>query len=110
MAHSLFVLQPLSVCNCLAATWNDATVAVKVICGLGGNKAAGLHAKREASLSSDLRHPNIVHTFFQSTRSVPIVESPTLEVRKSVADLEGGLYCGSFEILRLEFPVLWYSA
>eukprot|EP00210_Caulerpa_lentillifera_P006094 g5822.t1 len=51
------------------ATWNGATVAVKVVVH-DGLSYLGTSAQREASLSSDLHHPNIVQTFLQITREI----------------------------------------
>jgi len=51
------------------ATWNGATVAVKVIVH-DGLSFRGAAAQREALLSSNLHHPNIVQTFVQTTREI----------------------------------------
>ncbi|GMH44611.1 hypothetical protein BSKO_12563 [Bryopsis sp. KO-2023] len=48
------------------ATWNGATVAVKVISHSGGSTT---FAHREAIISTDLHHPNVVQTFLQTTRN-----------------------------------------
>lgn len=48
------------------ATWNGATVAVKVISHSGGSTT---FAHREAIISTDLHHPNVVQTFLQTTRT-----------------------------------------
>lgn len=52
------------------ATWNGALVAVKVIFHKNSNAQAAENALREAILSSNLRHPNVVQTFHQTTRDV----------------------------------------
>lgn len=55
---------------CVLATWNGAIVAVKVIFHRENIVSADEDVAREASLSSDLRHPNVVQTFMQATRIV----------------------------------------
>eukprot|EP00210_Caulerpa_lentillifera_P007287 g6966.t1 len=71
------------------ADWNGATVAVKVVVHDGLNYL-GTSAQREASLSSDLHHPNIVQTFLQTTREIRSTE--LLAPVTPSNDEEGGLY------------------
>ena len=52
------------------AEWSGAPVAVKVILHRGGAVEANI--EREALLSTDLRHPNVVQGFQYATRTVDI--------------------------------------
>ena len=52
------------------AEWCGAPVAVKVILHRGGTVEANI--EREAFLSTDLRHPNVVQGFQYATRTVDI--------------------------------------
>lgn len=62
-------------------TWNGATCAVKVISHARGNSAE-VFAHREAGISTDLHHPNVVQTFIKTTRSFEGSNSTRSEVRK----------------------------
>lgn len=55
-------------CFCAPATWNGAVVAVKVIFHRENAACGDECAAREAALSANLRHPNVVQTFMQATR------------------------------------------
>lgn len=57
-------------CFGVLATWNGAVVAVKVIFHRENAASSDESAAREAALSADLRHPNVVQTFMQATRTL----------------------------------------
>ncbi|GMH37147.1 hypothetical protein BSKO_05020 [Bryopsis sp. KO-2023] len=67
------------------AMWNGAVVAVKVIFHRQSVISADEDIAREAALSSDLRHPNVVQTFMQATRVVskPSEQGPAPQQQKS---------------------------